>query len=40
MQHIADLMSGADIRYHDGPHPLAGRWAPDLQVDGRSGSPS
>ena len=34
VQRIADLMSGADIRYHDGPHPLIGRWAPDLLVDG------
>ncbi|MFG1621140.1 FAD-dependent monooxygenase [Kribbella sp. NPDC049227] len=34
VQRIADLITGADIRYHDGPHPLIGRWAPDLQVDG------
>jgi 2-polyprenyl-6-methoxyphenol hydroxylase-like FAD-dependent oxidoreductase len=32
VQRIADLISGADIRYHDGPHPLIGRWAPDLMV--------
>jgi 2-polyprenyl-6-methoxyphenol hydroxylase-like FAD-dependent oxidoreductase len=37
VQHIAELMSGADIRYAGGPHPLVGRWAPDLDlvVDGR-----
>jgi hypothetical protein len=28
--HIAALMSGADIRYADGPHPLVGQWAPDM----------
>ncbi|HEY3560824.1 MAG TPA: FAD-dependent monooxygenase [Kribbella sp.] len=33
VQRIADLMSGADIRYGAGAHPLAGRWAPDLLVD-------
>jgi 2-polyprenyl-6-methoxyphenol hydroxylase-like FAD-dependent oxidoreductase len=32
VQRIADLISGADIRYHDGPHPLIGRWAPDLMI--------
>ncbi|HZX07470.1 FAD-dependent monooxygenase [Kribbella sp.] len=32
VQRIADLMSGADIRYAAGAHPLVGRWAPDLQV--------
>lgn len=38
VQYIADLMSGADIRYEGGPHPLVGRWAPDLDlvVDGRA----
>ena len=38
VQHIADLMSGGDVRYHDGPHPMVGRWAPDLvltEVGGR-----
>ncbi|QRP47665.1 FAD-dependent monooxygenase [Amycolatopsis sp. FDAARGOS 1241] len=29
-QHLADLLSGADLRYGDDPHPLVGRWAPDL----------
>ncbi|MGO4430455.1 FAD-dependent monooxygenase, partial [Streptomyces sp. MCAF7] len=31
-QHLADLMSGADITYDMGPAtgPLVGRWAPDL----------
>ena len=36
VQHIADLMSGADIRYDmgtDDSHPLTGRWAPDVVVD-------
>jgi 2-polyprenyl-6-methoxyphenol hydroxylase-like FAD-dependent oxidoreductase len=33
VQRIADLMSGADIRYAAGAHPLVGRWAPDLTVD-------
>jgi 2-polyprenyl-6-methoxyphenol hydroxylase-like FAD-dependent oxidoreductase len=32
VQRIADLITGADIRYHDGPHPLIGCWAPDLLV--------
>ncbi|MFG1616299.1 FAD-dependent monooxygenase [Nonomuraea wenchangensis] len=32
---IADLMSGADVRYEMGcDHPLAGRWAPDLDLEG------
>ena len=31
VQHIADLMSGADVRYEPGTeHPLDGCWAPDL----------
>jgi len=33
VQHLADLMSGADIRYDMGaeePHPLTGRWATDI----------
>ncbi|MET8999792.1 FAD-dependent monooxygenase [Amycolatopsis sp. NPDC004169] len=35
VQHIADLMSGADVRYEPGTdHPLDGRWAPDLVLDG------
>ncbi|MGI5132554.1 FAD-dependent monooxygenase [Pseudonocardia sp. CA-107938] len=32
---IAGLISGADIRYGDADHPLVGRWAPDVVVDGR-----
>jgi 2-polyprenyl-6-methoxyphenol hydroxylase-like FAD-dependent oxidoreductase len=32
VQRIADLISGADIEYSAGSHPLAGRWAPDLMV--------
>ncbi|MFF1816102.1 FAD-dependent monooxygenase [Kribbella sp. NPDC058245] len=46
VQHIANLISGADVRYFDGPHPLIGRSVPDLTVDGvrlaeilRSGRP-
>jgi hypothetical protein len=34
VQRIADLITGADIRYFEGPHPLVGRWAPDLTVEG------
>jgi 2-polyprenyl-6-methoxyphenol hydroxylase-like FAD-dependent oxidoreductase len=33
VRHIADLMSGADIRYEPaGDHPLDGRWAPDVEL--------
>jgi 2-polyprenyl-6-methoxyphenol hydroxylase-like FAD-dependent oxidoreductase len=32
IQRVAELITGADIRYHDGPHPLVGRWVPDLRV--------
>ncbi|MEW9552535.1 FAD-dependent monooxygenase [Nonomuraea sp. NPDC050783] len=33
LRRVADLMSGADIRYDvGGDHPLAGRWAPDLEL--------
>ncbi|GAA1976753.1 FAD-dependent monooxygenase [Amycolatopsis minnesotensis] len=33
VQRVADLMSGADIRYDlGGEHPLTGSWAPDLEV--------
>ncbi|SNT62208.1 2-polyprenyl-6-methoxyphenol hydroxylase [Streptosporangium subroseum] len=33
VRRIADLMSGADVRYEvGGDHPLAGRWAPDLDL--------
>ncbi|WP_424532806.1 FAD-dependent monooxygenase [Sphaerisporangium viridialbum] len=33
VRRIADLMSGADVRYEVGSdHPLAGRWAPDLDL--------
>lgn len=41
LQHLADLMAGADIRYpmtgHDA-HPLIGRWAPDLSLETEAGS--
>jgi 2-polyprenyl-6-methoxyphenol hydroxylase-like FAD-dependent oxidoreductase len=34
--HVADLMAGADIRYEtrtgEPPHPMAGRWMPDLAL--------
>jgi 2-polyprenyl-6-methoxyphenol hydroxylase-like FAD-dependent oxidoreductase len=33
VQRIADLITGADVRYYEGAHPLVGRWAPDLMVD-------
>jgi 2-polyprenyl-6-methoxyphenol hydroxylase-like FAD-dependent oxidoreductase len=34
VRHIADLMSGADIRYDAATdHPLDGRWAPDVVLD-------
>ncbi|MGW0893145.1 FAD-dependent monooxygenase [Saccharopolyspora sp. NPDC002578] len=41
VQHIADMMSGADVRYEMGTgdeHPLVGRWAPDLRLDTIDGS--
>jgi 2-polyprenyl-6-methoxyphenol hydroxylase-like FAD-dependent oxidoreductase len=41
VQHIADLMAGADIHYDPGAedaHPLVGRWAPDLELDQGSGA--
>jgi 2-polyprenyl-6-methoxyphenol hydroxylase-like FAD-dependent oxidoreductase len=40
VQHIADLLSGADIRYPTEPdeHPLVGRWAPDLTLATADGS--
>ncbi|MEV0703002.1 FAD-dependent monooxygenase [Saccharopolyspora sp. NPDC050389] len=41
IQHIADTMSGADIRYEMGTaatHPLIGRWAPDLLLDTGTGT--
>ncbi len=40
VQHIADMMAGADIHYDMGtgdPHPLVGRWAPDLLLDAPTG---
>ncbi len=37
VRHIADLISGADIRYGDGDG-LAGRWAPDLLLHSDSGT--
>jgi hypothetical protein len=38
VQHLADLMSGADIRYGEGGgHPLVGKWAPDLVIADASG---
>ncbi|MGW7679605.1 FAD-dependent monooxygenase [Kribbella sp. NPDC054772] len=38
VKRVADLISGADIRYHDGPHPMVGRWAPDLRIERDSGT--
>jgi hypothetical protein len=40
IQHIADLMSGADVHYDMGgaaDHPLLGRWMPDLPLLGVDG---
>ncbi|MEW9532340.1 FAD-dependent monooxygenase [Microbispora sp. NPDC049125] len=40
IQRIADMMSGADIRYDMGTgdaHPLIGRWAPDLLLAAEDG---
>ncbi|BCY11583.1 FAD-dependent oxidoreductase [Actinoplanes sp. L3-i22] len=31
---VADRLTGLDIRYRPGPHPLIGGWAPDLELDG------
>ncbi|MEU8178186.1 FAD-dependent monooxygenase [Microbispora hainanensis] len=39
IKHIADMMSGADIRYDlAGTHPLTGRPAPDLVLETETGS--
>lgn len=38
--HLANSMAGADVRYDlglDDPHPLVGRWAPDLLLDAGDG---
>lgn len=40
VQRIADLITGADVRYYEGSHPLVGRWAPDLTVDGAASASS
>jgi hypothetical protein len=36
VRHVADLMAGADVRYDtrasEPPHPMAGRWMPDLAL--------
>lgn len=32
VRRVADLMTGADVRYAGGPHPLTGRWMPDLDL--------
>ncbi|MCO1581737.1 FAD-dependent monooxygenase [Crossiella sp. SN42] len=40
IRRIADLMAGADIRYDMGvpdPHPLAGRWLPDVSLRAAAG---
>ncbi|TMR88694.1 FAD-dependent monooxygenase [Nonomuraea basaltis] len=40
VQHLADMMAGADIRYDMGAgdaHPLIGQWAPDLLLDTSTG---
>ncbi|GLY82761.1 FAD-dependent monooxygenase [Actinoallomurus iriomotensis] len=39
IRHIAELMSGADVRYGDGDgHPMTGRWMPDLTLHTESGT--
>ncbi|WP_328406953.1 FAD-dependent monooxygenase [Nocardia sp. NBC_00403] len=41
VQRLADLTAGTDIRYDMGepyPHPLVGRFAPDLRLDGPTGT--
>ena len=40
VRHIAALMSGADIRYAGGPHPLVGQWAPDMLLTLTDGADS
>ncbi|NYI94928.1 2-polyprenyl-6-methoxyphenol hydroxylase-like FAD-dependent oxidoreductase [Streptomonospora nanhaiensis] len=43
VQHVADTMAGADVRYDMGladPHPLVGRWAPDLVLEPADGGPA
>ena len=40
LRHLVSLMYGLDTCYDTGtadPHPLAGRWAPDLALDGADG---
>ena len=38
VRHIAELMSGADVRYGDGTgHPMTGRWMPDLPLRTETG---
>jgi len=32
VRRVAELMSGADVAYAGGPHPLTGRWMPDLAL--------
>ncbi|GAA3548603.1 FAD-dependent monooxygenase [Amycolatopsis ultiminotia] len=31
-EHLANLLSGADVRYGEDAHPLTGRWYPDLAL--------
>jgi 2-polyprenyl-6-methoxyphenol hydroxylase-like FAD-dependent oxidoreductase len=40
VQYIADLLSGADIRYPAAPgaHPLVGRWVPDFTINTSEGA--
>lgn len=33
VEHLANLMAGADVHYRHGDHPLAGAWLPDLALD-------
>ncbi|MDL4774708.1 FAD-dependent monooxygenase [Actinomadura xylanilytica] len=41
VQHLADLLAGADVRYDMGipeAHPLVGRFAPDVELDTSTGT--
>src|SRR5262249_60922812 len=43
LRYVADLLAGTDVRYDVGggdapPHPLLGRWAPDLPLTGAGGA--
>jgi 2-polyprenyl-6-methoxyphenol hydroxylase-like FAD-dependent oxidoreductase len=37
IRRIAELMAGADVAYAGGPHPMTGRWMPDLALRTNAG---